>query len=65
VGGSPHHPPAEMVAQMLKRAGKWMWRQERVVHVKGCGGVADDVTARVASTGGLKVLFQRSFPMRM
>jgi hypothetical protein len=30
----------EMVAQMLKRAEKWMWRPERVVLVVGCGGVA-------------------------
>jgi hypothetical protein len=49
--------PAEMVAQMLKRVGKWMWRPESVVCVVDCGGVAAGTTAGVASTGGLKMLF--------
>jgi hypothetical protein len=30
---TPTSPPAEMAAQMLMRAGKWMWRPERVVRV--------------------------------
>jgi hypothetical protein len=54
-----------MVAQMLKRVGKWMWRPESVVRVKGCGGVAGDATAGVASTGGLKLLFPRSVSLTM
>jgi hypothetical protein len=29
-------PPAEMVAQMLKRVAKWMWRPERG---SSCGGL--------------------------
>jgi hypothetical protein len=36
----PHHTPAEMVAKVLKRAGKCTWRPERVVCVGGCFGVA-------------------------
>jgi hypothetical protein len=36
-----------------------------LVLVQGCGGVAGDATAGVASTGRLKVLFPRSVPLRM
>jgi hypothetical protein len=36
-----------------------MWPPERIVHVVGCGGVAGGATARVALTGGLKLLFPR------
>jgi hypothetical protein len=51
-------PPTEMVAQMLKREGKWMLRQERIVYVEVCGGVAGDAMAGVAGAGGF-VLFPR------
>jgi hypothetical protein len=37
---APTSHPADMVARMSKRAGKWMWRPERVVRVEGCGGVS-------------------------
>lgn len=38
--------PSEMVAQMLKLVGKWMWQPECVVHVAGCGRVAGGAAAR-------------------
>jgi hypothetical protein len=41
----PTSPPMEIVAQMLKGAGKWMWRPDHVVRVEGCGGVTGDATA--------------------
>jgi hypothetical protein len=56
--------PPEMVAQMLKRAGKWTWRLERVVHVVG-GGAAGGATVGVASTTGLKVVFSQSVPLNI
>jgi hypothetical protein len=62
---APTSLPAEMVAQMLMQAGKWMWRPEHLVCVVGCDGVAGGATAGVASTSGLKVLFPRSVPLRM
>jgi hypothetical protein len=62
---APKSHPAEMVAQMLKRAGKWMYRQGRLTRLAGCGGVADVATTGVASTVGLKVFFPRSVPLRM
>jgi hypothetical protein len=56
VGGSHINLPlAEMAAQLLKRAGKWMWRPERVVRMAGSGGVAGGATVGVASTGGQKL----------
>jgi hypothetical protein len=51
-------PPAEMAAQMLRRAGKCMWRPERVVCVAG-GGVVGGALA-----GWLK-LFLKSVPLSM
>jgi hypothetical protein len=51
-----------MFAQMLKQAGKWMWRPERVVRVVGCGSVAGGAMARVALSDRLKVLFPLSVP---
>jgi hypothetical protein len=50
VGRFPHHhhpPPLEVVAQMLKHVGKWMWRLECVIYVRGCGGVAGDATGLI------------------
>jgi hypothetical protein len=53
----PHHPsPAEMVAQLLKRAGKRTWCPERVVRATGGGGSACGAVAGVASAAGLKFL---------
>jgi hypothetical protein len=43
---------------------KWMWRPERAVHVVGYGGMAGGAAAWVASTGGLKLLFPQSVPLR-
>lgn len=47
-----------MFAQMLKRLRKWMGLLEHVVLAVGCGGMADNATTKIASTGKLKVLFQ-------
>jgi hypothetical protein len=58
-------PPTEMAVQMLKRAGKWMLRPERVVHVANSGSMAGGATVEVASTGGLKLLFPWSVPLSM
>jgi hypothetical protein len=46
----------EMIAQLLKRAGKRMWHPERVVRVMGSGGEACGVVAGVASAARLKVV---------
>jgi hypothetical protein len=64
---TPSSPPptTKMIAQMLKRVGRWMWRPEHVVCVEGCGSMAGGATARVASTSRLKVLFPWSVPSRM
>jgi hypothetical protein len=61
-GRFPLHPsPAEMVAQVLKRAGKWTWLPERVVWVVGGGGsVASGVMVGVALTAGLQTVFLKS-----
>jgi hypothetical protein len=63
-GRFPHYPHAEMVAQMFKRAEKWMWLPERVVLVEGCGGMAGGAMAGVVAADELK-LFPRSVPLRM
>jgi hypothetical protein len=56
-GRFPHHPPAEMVAQVLKRAGKCMWRPaEHVVFVEGCCGMAGCAAAGVIVAGGVKLI---------
>jgi hypothetical protein len=63
---APTSPPAEMVARLLKRAGKLIWRPERVLRATGGGGgAAGGATAGVASTGMLKSLFPHSVPSRM
>jgi hypothetical protein len=51
VGGSHITPPAKIVVQVLKRAGKCMWRPERVVFVEGCCGVAGGGMAGVGLVG--------------
>jgi hypothetical protein len=58
VGGShiPPPPPAEMVAQLLKRVGKRTWRSERVVHAMGSGGAAGGAEAGVLLAAGLKAV---------
>jgi hypothetical protein len=43
-GGSHITPPAEIVAQLLKRAAKCMWHPERVVLAAGSGGVVGGAT---------------------
>jgi hypothetical protein len=48
-------PPAEMVAQLLKRAGKRTWCPERVVRATGGGGPEGGAAAGVVLTAGLKV----------
>jgi hypothetical protein len=53
---APTSPPAEMVAHMLKRAGKRTWHPDSVVHVMGGGGAAGGARAGDASTAGLKVV---------
>jgi hypothetical protein len=58
-------PPAEIVAQLLKRAGKCTWRPERVVLATGGGGVVGGATVGVALSAGLKLLFSWSFPLSM
>jgi hypothetical protein len=50
-GRFPHHPPAEIVAQVIKRAGKCMWRPERVAFMEGCCGVAGGGMAGVGLAG--------------
>jgi hypothetical protein len=48
----PTSPSAELVAQMFKGAGKWMWRPKHVVLVEGCGSVASGaMTGVVAAVG--------------
>jgi hypothetical protein len=47
--------PSEIVAQVLKCAGKRTWRPERVVPVAGsCGGVPCGAMAGVALAAGLQ-----------
>jgi hypothetical protein len=61
VGGSQITPsPGEAVAQMLKRAGKWMCRSQSVFPLKFFDGVADGATAGVVAVRWLKL-----FPLRM
>jgi hypothetical protein len=55
----PTSPPAEMVAQMLKRKGKCMWRPEHVVFVGGCGGVVGGAIAGFAMVGGFGLVSLR------
>jgi hypothetical protein len=41
---------------MFRRAGKWVWRPERVVLAEGCGRVADGGMAGVIVAGWLVLL---------
>jgi hypothetical protein len=52
----PHHPPAEIVAQVLKWAGKCIWRLEHVFFVGGCCGVAGGCMVGVMVAGGVKFI---------
>jgi hypothetical protein len=56
-------PPAEMVAQLLKRAGKRTWRPEGVDRATGGGGSACGAVAGDASVAGL--MFVVSVPRRV
>jgi hypothetical protein len=55
VGGSHVTPPWEIVAQLLKRAGKHAWHPECVVRVMGGGGTAGGAMAEAALAVQLKV----------
>jgi hypothetical protein len=55
----------EMVAQMLKRAGKRIWHLERVVLAMGGDGAAGGAMAKVASTAGLYMVVLRSVSFSM
>jgi hypothetical protein len=57
VRGSHINPPPhpEMVAQVVKQAGKRTWRPERVVRAMGGGGAAGGAAAWAASAARLKV----------
>jgi hypothetical protein len=50
----------EIIAEMLKQAGKHTWHQERVVRVTASGSMAGGAAARVALTAGLKVVVPQS-----
>jgi hypothetical protein len=54
----------EIVAQILKRRGKWMRRPECVVYVEVCDGIAVGAMVRVATAGALE-LFPPSFQLRL
>jgi hypothetical protein len=49
-------PPAEMVAQLLKRARKRTWRPESLLRATGGGGTAVGAAAGFVLTAGLKLL---------
>jgi hypothetical protein len=50
--------PAEMVAQLFKRALKRTWPPAHAVHETGSGGMASGAAIRVVFTAGLKVVVQ-------
>jgi hypothetical protein len=50
-------PPADMVAQLLKRAGKCMWCPERVIRATGGG---DAAAGAQCSRGGVPCFRNRS-----
>ena len=46
-------PRGKIYAHKFKRAGKWMWRPERVVLIGDCVGITGGPTVGVSAAGGL------------